>query len=254
MTSRPLPLFGTSLLVVMLGCHAEQLPLTPNQYFQQRANAVCSAVTSACLVPLPTCTAGRVAEYTAEYQAALSAVRDFIPDNAEACLTKVKDVYGKLDQGAVALKAADYLAMEASCANVYRGASAANGVCAEDVDCIGTLVCDKGFCGTPKLVAPGAGCANIGEHCPTGSYCSSATGVWLCTPESDLQGSCVQSPCLESLRCAAGVCVARLDIAAACTGDGDCASGFCEPYAHQCAEDIRFANHSAACVAMGGTG
>jgi hypothetical protein len=253
MISRLSPLLAMPFCLGLAGCQSEQTPLTPNQFFQQRANTVCSAVTSACLVPLATCTAGRVAEYTADYQTALAALRDFIPDNAEACLAKVKDVYGKLDEGAVALKAADYLAMEDICANVYRGAGVAYGACSADADCLGNLICDKGFCGTPKLVPPGAGCANIGEYCPMGSYCSNASGVWLCSAESDLQGSCAQSPCLESLRCAAGVCVARLAIAEPCASNVDCASGFCEPYAYLCAEDIRFANHSAACVAMGGS-
>jgi hypothetical protein len=237
-------------LVAFAGCGSDPSSLTPNEFFQKRAEAVCSAVSSACLVTVATCTTGRVAEYMAEYQTALSYFRDFIPSNAEACLSKVKDVYGKLDQGTVALKASDYQAMATACANVYRGSSPANGPCQSDIDCLGHLGCDKGFCGTPKLVAPGAGCANIGEYCPTGSYCSNTTGIWICSTKVDLQGYCATSPCLESLRCAGGYCVARLGVGELCATDGDCSSGFCEPYAGKCADDIRFANGSAACVAM----
>jgi hypothetical protein len=43
----------------------------------------------------------------------------------------------------------------------------------------------------------------------------------------------------------------QLGIGADCTVDQDCSSGFCEPYALKCAQDVRFANGSAACTAMG---
>ena len=64
---------------------------------------------------------------------------------------------------------------------------------------------------------------------------------------------CTAAPCIETLRCAGGVCVARLDLVEACATDGDCSSGFCEPYARVCAQDIRFAPNSDACQAVGGT-
>jgi hypothetical protein len=238
------------LAVALLGCNNDPAALTPNQYFQKRADLVCSAVASACLFPASTCVAGRVAEFTAEYQAALASFRDFIPGNADACLAKVKDVYGKIEQGVVALKAADYQAMQAICANVYRGASAALGPCALDADCLDNLICDKGYCTTGKTVAAGALCGNPGELCPSGFYCTNATGPSICTSKITLQGYCATSPCQENLRCLGGYCVARLDIGEPCASDGDCSGNFCEPYAKKCAEDIRFANGSAACIAM----
>jgi hypothetical protein len=239
--------------VALVACGSDPSPLTPNQYFQQRAAATCAALETACFVPLPTCTAARVAEYTAEYQSSLSYFRDFIPSNAEACVAKVKEAYGKIKEGMVALPAAEYNAMQAICANVYRGSSMANGPCQLDLDCYGDLVCDKGYCGTPKLVAPGAGCANIGETCPQGTFCSNASGIWMCTAKVGAQGACAASPCLETLRCAGGICMARLGLAESCASNDDCTSGFCEPFAGKCAEDIRFANGTAACIAMGGS-
>ena len=242
------------VLPVLAGCGDEPTPLTPNQFFQQRADLECAALSSACLMPEATCTAGRVAQYATEYQNAVGNFREFIPANAEACLDEVKKVYGKLNQGAVALAGSDYLAMQAVCANVYRGARLANEPCGSNLDCVDDLICDKGFCGEAQLVAPGAGCANIGEYCPAGSYCSGATGVWFCSAKASAQAYCGTAiPCLEALRCSAGVCLARLGIGEACASDGDCSSGFCEPYALKCANDIRFANGSAACIAMGGS-
>jgi hypothetical protein len=240
------------MLALLVSCGSDPDLLSPNAFFQKRPEAECAAVSSACLVTVPACVAGREAEYTAEYQAALRVARDFVPSNAQACLAKVEDVYGKLDQGKVAIGAADYRAMTSVCANVYRGSSAANGPCRADVDCVADLICDKGYCATRKLVAAGAGCANPGESCPPGSYCRVANGVWLCSAKVGAQGDCTVAPCTETLRCAAGVCLDRLAIGESCAADSDCKSGFCEPFAARCAEDIRFANGSAACRAMGG--
>lgn len=241
------------LLLPLASCGDEPAPLSPEGFFQKRADEVCSEMLLACYVEVPVCVAGRVAEYQAEYHAALQAFRDFIPANAEACLAKVKEVYGKIKEGMVAMKAVDYQAMVAVCANVYRGSSPANEWCELDVDCLDNLICDKGSCATSKLVAPGALCANPGESCPQGSYCGYDGRVWLCTAKVGALGDCTAAPCIEALRCAGGVCVPRLDIAEACTTDGDCSSGFCEPYARVCAQDIRFAKGSDACRAMGGT-
>ena len=246
MPRRSIPL----LLLLAAACGSEPSPLTPTQYIQRRADTTCAAISAACLVPAATCVAARQSEYLAEYQAALANVRDFIPATAEACLAKVEEIYGRIEQGAVAMKATDYEAMQAICADVYRGAGAANGGCQTDVDCVSDLICDKGFCGTPKLVPLGAGCANIGEICAPGAFCSNASGIWMCTAKVGVQGDCTVSPCVESLRCAAGLCVSRLDTGLPCATDDDCTSGFCEPYAGLCAADVRFANGSAACAAM----
>jgi len=68
-----------------------------------------------------------------------------------------------------------------------------------------------------------------------------------------LAAACDSAPCLESLRCAGGICVSQFDIGEACTAGQECSTGFCEPYAHLCADYVGFAIHSAACQAMGGT-
>jgi hypothetical protein len=246
-------------LAALASCGNDPSPITPNDYFKQRADIECAALSSACLMPEATCTAGRQTQHATEYQNAVAAFRTFVPANAEACLAKVREVYGKIGAGAMAITGTEYLALVAVCANVYRGASAEYQACQSDLDCNEGFICDPkgdgfGYCGTPKLVGPGAGCANIGEYCPTGAYCSNGTGVWLCTAKVTTQGACTSTnPCLEALRCSAGVCVARLDIGEACASDGDCSSGFCEPYALKCANDLRFAPGSPACTAMGGS-
>jgi hypothetical protein len=248
--NRHLFFFG---IVALAGCSSQPGPLTQTEYCNRYAQDVCAGVSPACLMTDASCTAGRLAQCATEAQSNATATRDFIPPNAEACLNKVNAVYGKLKQGAVALGAADIQAMNDACGNVYRGTALAYGSCKVDADCLDPLICDKGYCGTARTVAQGAGCANIGETCPPGSYCSSTTGIWFCSSKVGLGGVCdASNPCLENLRCMGVACAVQLGIGEVCTVDQDCDSGFCEPYAGLCALDVRFANGSAACKAMGG--
>ena len=240
-------------MITLFGCGSQPGPLTQTDFCNKYAQDVCAGVVPACLVTTATCTAGQLNACTTAARS--NAGRDFIPANAEDCLNKVSSTYGKLKQGSVALNAADIQAMDQACSDVYRGTVLANGPCTADADCLDGLICDvaKGYCGTSKLVAQGAGCANIGETCPAGFFCSAITGVWLCLSKAGLGGACdAANPCQENLRCKAGTCVVQLDIGEVCTLDQDCSTGFCEPYAGLCAQDLRFANHTAACVAMGG--
>ncbi len=237
--------------IAFAGCSSQPEPLTQTEYCNQYAQDVCAGIVPACLMPQADCMAGRLAECTAQAQE--NAGRDFLPPNAQVCLDKVKAVYGKLNQGAVSLSPADLETVALACGKVYRGTELPNGPCVADADCLDGLICDKGYCGTARLVAQGAGCANIGEYCPSGSYCSTTSGVWMCASKLGLGGACsAANPCLESLRCAGGICSVQLDIGGACSVDQDCSSGFCEPYALKCAQDVRFANGNLDCQAMGG--
>ncbi len=239
-------------VVALAGCGSQPGPLTPAEYCNQYAQDVCAAVTTACLVPEASCLTGQLVACNADAQN--KAGLDFIPSNAQTCLDKVKATYGKLNQG-LAIPAADFQAMNEVCSEVYRGTKVANASCAGDAECISGLICDKGHCGTAAVVAPGAGCANIGETCPQGFYCSGASGIWVCASKVATGVACDDAlPCLENLRCVAGVCTARLGIGEDCTLDQDCSSGFCEPYALKCALELRFASGNVDCMAMGGSG
>jgi hypothetical protein len=235
------------------GCGTEDKPLTASDFITQYAQNVCAGVSPACLVPMDTCTAIQSAARSQTAQDAAGQGWLFVPAAAQTCLGLVASVYGSLKTSAV-VKASDFKAMVYACDQVYRGPRTANATCAFDEDCTPGLICDKLHCGTKSVVPQGAGCANIGETCPAGSYCAaSAEGIRICASRIGLGGACGEStPCSETLRCLAGTCTAQLGIGEKCTVDQDCASKFCEPYAYLCADDVRFANHSAACVAMGG--
>jgi hypothetical protein len=240
--------------LLAMGCGNENKSLTPTDFVNQYAEDVCAGVSPACLIPLATCTSIQITDRNQKAQEAAGLGWSFVPDAGQTCLAKVGSIYGALKTSAV-VKAADFEAMHQACDQVYRGPGKVNEVCTADADCTSGLICDKGHCGNKSVVPPGAGCANIGETCPVGSYCGASTdGIRSCTPKIGLGGACGEAaPCLETLRCPAGVCAAQLGIGEKCAVDQDCASKFCEPFAYQCADDVRFANHSAACVAMGGT-
>jgi hypothetical protein len=242
--------------MLALGCGTENKTLTQNDFVNQYAADVCAGVVPACLVTADTCSAIQVADRGQQAQTAAQNNWTFMPDAAQVCLSKASSLFGTVKQSMV-LKPADYQAFVQACDQVYRGARKANEECKVDADCIGGLICDKdkGYCGTKSVVAQGGGCANIGETCPTGSYCGAlGGGIRSCVARIGLGGTCNEiTPCLETLRCQTGICGTQLGTAEACLVDQDCSSGFCEPFAHQCADDIRFAPRSYACIEMGGT-
>lgn len=241
------------------GCGEENKPLTPAEFSNRYAQDMCKQLSLACLIPQTSCMAGRLAARATLDQEAIARGQAFVPSNAENCLSQVNSVYGKLQQGTVALKASEIQAVDQACRDVYRGAKLANEACGVNEDCVMGLICDTskgtatGRCGTKTDVVAGAGCANIGETCPRGSYCGNSAGIFVCQPKMDLAAACSPTvPCLESLRCAGGLCVSQLDMGELCTADQDCATGFCEPYIGRCAADVRFAYGSPTCLKIAG--
>jgi hypothetical protein len=250
-------IWGLGSLLAM-GCGNENKPLTPTDFSNRYAQAVCAEVSPACLMPETSCVAEQLSVRAQEDQSSTAQGWIFMPASAAACLSTVNRVYGQLHQRPGALSAADLDTLDQACSEVYRGAKLANQECSFDEDCVAGLICDQGKgspgrCGTETVVLQGAGCANIGEICPPGFFCGDAAGVWACQPKMGLAAACDSAPCLESLRCAGGICVSQFDIGEACTAGQECSTGFCEPYAHLCADYVGFAIHSAACQAMGGT-
>ena len=235
--------------LVATSCSRDGRPMTTADFCQDYSERECGDVAPACLEPEDDCLTARQAACTDRAQIEESAQRPFDPTNAGACLSRVSAVFGVLKQN-LAITAKDYRSIETACARVFHGNAAANQACGVDADCSGTLMCNKGRCGTLRQVDPGAGCANIGEYCPQGYYCGVVSGVLVCTARPGLGAMCSpEVACLEDLRCDGGICADGLAIGVACQNDGDCASGFCEPFASKCGTDVRFANGTPACQA-----
>jgi hypothetical protein len=243
--------FSAALMTLCLtACGVGDAPMTRALFCQEASQGECRSVSPACLVDESDCLTARLAVWTAIARDQESKGRLFDPANADACLAKVKAVYGVLANN-LAIKAKDVRALNETCARVFHGGAEANEPCGDDSDCTGTWVCDKGRCGSLRQVGPGEGCANIGEYCAQGYTCSASSGVWMCVARAGIGAACsAESACLENLRCANGACADGLAIGLVCQKDEDCASGFCEPYAHKCGNDIRFAPETPACLAF----
>lgn len=226
--------------------------MTRLQFCQERAKRECAAVVPACLIPDLECRTSREAVCNNQAAIDVTALRTFVPSNAGTCLNKVSDIFGRLDRGAVAITDKEWREIDPACERVFQGPAQANQKCNQNSDCSGSLVCDRGYCGSPKKVSAGAGCANTGEFCEPGNYCSNDSRP-LCTLRPGFGGACGAAvPCLENLRCdlstGIGMCTTLLADSSPCLADGDCASGFCEPFAFKCSHDVRFASGTPACT------
>jgi len=147
-----------------------------------------------------------------------------------------------------------------TCERVFQGMSQPNQPCQIDYDCIDSLICDKGLCGTPKMVSSGNGCANIGEFCPPAEFCSNMNSakVYVCTKAQAKGQACGPGqPCDPTYRCM-GTCVDKLGVGAPCNADDECSTGYCNPYVRTgevrvCLGGLGFAFGSASCDAYMGT-
>lgn len=224
--------------------------MTPAQFCEQVSQLECKSVAPACLASETDCLITRQAFWTARATEQESAGRTLDPANAKTCLARVKAVYGVLAKS-LAIQASDFQSLDKACDRVFHGLAKVNEVCGVDEDCTDGLVCDKGRCGTPSQRGPDQPCANPGEYCPQGYICDDSTGLWICAARAGAGAACtLASTCLETLRCANGICTDGLVIGLYCQADGDCASGFCEPFAQRCANDVRFAMGTPACQAF----
>jgi hypothetical protein len=242
--------FVAVMTLSLAACDGGGPPLTRAQFSQQVSERECSSVAPACLVGEDDCVTARQTLWTSFARDEETAGRPFDEANAGPCLAKVKAVYGVLAKN-LAIRAKDYRNLGDSCGRVFHGGASANEPCTIDADCTGDLICDKGRCGSLRQVTPGGGCANIGEYCVQGYVCEDSSGVWTCVARRGKGAACsADSTCLESLRCADGVCTDGLAIGAPCLADTDCASAFCEPFALRCGNDVRFAPETPACLAF----
>jgi hypothetical protein len=234
------------LLVGIGGCGRGDEVMTEQEFCQEYARRECAKVGVHCVSANPgACETMRTAACREFADRSRSNARMYNPANTGPCLRKVTDVYG------MSLISAQEL--DEVCSRVFQGMARANEACTVDYDCEKDLICDKGRCGTRKVVAASAGCANIGEVCPMGQYCGLVMGVHSCVTRQDKGRPCSTSePCKEAFRCA-GTCVDRLPIGMACTSHDECASGFCNPYVERiCAPGLSFGLGSHACKAYTG--
>jgi hypothetical protein len=237
------------ILLAAAGC-SQTSSMTEDQFCQEYAKRECAKVATYCSFTPSVCEPVRVTACKTMSASQVTATRKFNAGNTKRCLDQVDAAYASLPVTADRLNALD-----AACARVFVGTAKANESCTVDFDCDGDQICDKGRCGTKKVVAAGGGCANVGETCPAGEYCTNTSGLYTCTKRQASGATCsATQPCTETLRCN-GTCSARAGNLTNCTSDDECMSGYCNPYPapgtpKKCSVGLTFSDGSASCTAF----
>lgn len=235
------------------GCSKSDDPgMTEEQFCQEYGKRECAAVIPLCAYTAASCESVRVKDCQARvgvWKTATGGNRPFRAGNAQACLDKVKEVYGTMPITGLAQRGLDE-----TCARVFQGTAKSLEACAVDLDCDGSQICDKKLCAEKKPVAAGAFCANPGEICVAGESCKAggASAVLQCSKRKAVGEACsTADPCLETLRCT-GTCAEKVALGVMCLQGEDCSSGYCSPFSQKCSGGLSFAEGSDSCRAYMG--
>jgi hypothetical protein len=250
---------GTGLVVGAIGILAAACSSTAADKYAS-SESFCSALAdeecqsaAACAVPKDKCLTARQNLCNAGAAQAVSQGRQYKPANAQSCIDKAHKYY---DATHVPLTPAELADMAEECGRVFAGTIERNGACTSDLSCSDSLICDKGRCGARSVVRnANDGCANAGEVCDTGLYCSTASPN-VCQPRKKLGETCDKdAPCIESLRCEV-TCKPRLPAGTKCTSDDECdvSAPYCSPWdGNICNDGIRFSvKETELCKTFGG--
>ena len=242
---------GLITLAVSCGGGSSKPPMV-SDFCQMWAAALCQ-IADSCLTSKTDCESKALIECQAQATSdQASGVRIFTPANMARCVNETSTVFKKMS----GITTTDLDTVADYCNYVFQGTVAKLAACTTKYDCAGTVdavICDKGVCAASATKAAGAGCSDPGAVCTTGSYCSKGTTqFYTCMPKGKATDACDDStPCLETLRCSAGKCVARVDIGGACASDDDCSTTapYCDPYAgYKCAASLSFSSGSTSCT------
>jgi len=209
---------------------------------------------AACAVPKDKCTAYRKDLCNASAAQAIAQGRKYNSGNVQSCVDKAHKYY---DATHVPLTPAELLDMSEECGRVFEGTIEKNATCSSDFACTDSLICDKGRCGTKSIVKnANDGCANAGEICDTGLFCSKDAPN-VCQPRKKLGEPCdVAAPCVETLRCD-GTCKPRLAAGTPCKSNDECdvSAPYCSPWdGNICNDGIRFSvKETELCKTFGGS-
>ena len=222
---------------------------TEAQFCDEYGKRECLKVAAYCSFTASACEPVRVAACRERAAASKTAARQYNAGNGDLCLDALDKAYATLP-----IDAARLAALDTTCQRVFQGSAHAGDDCSIDYDCDGKLVCDRGRCGSSKVVAAGAGCANIGETCPVGQYCGVFRELPTCVARVAQAAACdANHPCLEALLCN-GTCAPRLEMGAPCTADQECLSGYCTRYvapsARKCSVGLTFSPDAPSCLAF----
>ena len=225
-------------------------PLTIADFCSQKADKECQ-VTTKCVTTAADCKTQRVAACMEFAQTADTDVRDFRPENVQACIDKTNSVYAKSTITPTGM--AD---LDDTCNYVFQGKVEKLAACTTKYDCKDRIICDKGLCAEKVTKGTDALCADPGAVCSKGQYCAMSGAVLKCINKAALMADCSDEvPCVEEARCSNAKCAPFVMAGQACASNADCptTAPYCDPYAgKKCDPGLAFAAGSPSCNAYGG--
>lgn len=157
--------------------------------------------------------------------------RDFVPDQADACLKAVTAAYkdGDLEDDELEI----VLRLGGPCDKLVSGPRAEGESCeatsdcdaAHDFECIFKADEAAGSCQLPNEIEAGFDCSKPEDVCEAGFYCDGEN----CLARKVSGRACTKDmECQEELYCTEdGQCTERLLVSETCTADAQCATGIC---------------------------
>jgi hypothetical protein len=248
-------LLGLSASLLAAGCGGGggAKPITTPDFCMMWATAVCQ-ISASCSTSLTsdTCQTAAIAQCQQQATTATAAgVRLFTIANVSKAVGTATMVFKKTSP----ITPTDLANVQNTFSYVFQGKVPKNMSCTSKYDCAGgedSVICDKGVCATSTTKASGVGCSDPGAVCDAASYCTmGGTLFYTCDPKGARGAICnADTPCIDSLRCAAGHCGDRVLANGACASDSDCVSTspYCDLFAGGvCSVGLQFAAGSNSC-------
>jgi len=182
--------------------------------------------------------------------------RTYTTGNAKSCIDALNGAFGNNN---VQIKYADLFktgGLVDTCEGVFVGNVGNGSGCTTNYDCtMSGEVCasvpgQQAACATPTTKQVGSACADPGDTCATGNYCSNASGSDKCVAAGTEGGPCkANNQCVAADHCVSGACAALALSGGACATNDDCdpSAPFCDPDVDKCAVGLGFLNGSFDC-------
>lgn len=221
MIRNTLTALACAAFVTLVACGSddvgEKYP-SADSFCQALAETECNAVAlNPCQTTVDNCKTKRTASCNANAAKLSAQGRSYRAPAAEECINKTGDELKARNID----PASDKVATEA-CERVFTGSKEKTQPCQNDYECSGTLVCTQGVCYDKSVKNKGEPCGSVGDTCAAGTYCDSK----FCVARPEQNGTCSAAvPCIETLRCAGGVCLAKYGPNQVCASTDECTSG-----------------------------
>jgi hypothetical protein len=229
-------------------------------------SSFCSAVAKAecqdnavCAIDQTQCETYRTSVCQQDAASAQASGRTYNSDNAKACIDALNGAFGNGASKVTYQQLYGSGSITDKCERVFVGNAGNGGACQTNYDCTDSSeICAPvpgmtgSQCAKPTQKNLGDACADPGDQCADGSYCSTqGGGIPKCVASAADGAPCPSGvQCVSSDFCNGGICAAKSGPGGPCTQDSDCNSQapYCDPYAgHICTIGLTFATGAPDC-------